>query len=246
MAAIPCLFCGRASDSKEHYIPQWLSKASGRQGETILKGAAKDGVLQSAKEHGTATEAFEKNLCQHCNNTLGNLLENPVSALLKPLMAGDFSAAGSFTNDRRQLIAWWALLHALEHDFLENRLDKGPKDQLLALFGQLIAGNNPALPVDARVHFAKAGYSEFAFFLTKQLIDCNRGSVQAIGSFWWGMQAGHLILSVARMPNGARPAKGGGLSLWPVECGEVPTYEDIRYYHAASNIDTSLPARSTA
>lgn len=244
MTAIACLVCGQPADSKEHYIPQWLSKASGRPNEVIIKGSAKDGVLQSAAEHGTAIEAFEKNLCQHCNNTLGNVVESPVSALLKPFMAGDFSTLGSLTEQRSRLIAWWALLHTLEHDFLENRLDQAPKAQLFSALRELVGGKNPAPPADAHIHLAKAVHSEFGFFLSKQLIDRRRGSVQAAGSFCWGMQAGHLILTAARMPSGARPAEGWGFGVLSAAGTTVPTYDDIRYYYAQSKIETGLAVTS--
>ncbi len=236
MAEIPCLICGQRADSKEHYIPQWLSKATGRPNEVIIKGSAVEGVVQSAKEHGTAIQAFEENLCRHCNHALGNALESPVSGLLKPTMAGDFSAAPSLNDDQRQLIAWWAVLHALEHDFLENRLDPEPKRQLLSLLGALIEGKKPALPADVYVHIAKSVHPEVAFFLSKQLIDRIRGSVHSNGSFCWGMQAEHLILTVSRLPSGAQPAEGWGFSVWPPTTAKVPTYDDIRFYHAASKI----------
>ncbi|HVZ65028.1 MAG TPA: hypothetical protein VG838_13470 [Opitutaceae bacterium] len=244
MAEIPCLICGHRADSKEHYIPQWLSKATGRPDEVIIKGSAAEGVVQSAQQHGTAIEAFEENLCRHCNNALGNALESPVSGLLKPAMAGDFSAATSLSDNQRQLIAWWAVVHALEHDFLENRLDPEPKRQLLGMLGALIEGKKPALPTEVHVHIAKSVHPEVVFFLSKQLIDRKRGSVHAPGSFCWGMQAGHLILTVSRLPSGARPAEGWGFGVWPKATAEVPTYDDIRLYYAASKIETGVPISS--
>jgi hypothetical protein len=241
MAAIPCLICGNSADSKEHYIPRWLSKATGRPNEVIIKGSAVEGVVQSAHEHGTAIQAFEENLCRRCNNALGSALESPVSGLLKAMMAGDFSAMPSLNGDQRQLIAWWAVLHALEHDFLENRLDAEPKRQLLGLLGELIEGKKPAVPADVHVHIAKSVHPEVAFFLSKQLIDRTQGSVHANGSFCWGMQAEHLILTVSCLPSGARPAEGWGFGVWPLATAKVPAYDDIRFYHAASKIETGEP-----
>lgn len=196
MTAVPCLICEQAADSKEHYIPQWLSKATGRPNEVIIRGAAVNGVVQSAQEHGTAIQAFEKDLCRQCNNGLGMILE--------------------------------------------NRLDEAPKRGLLALLGELLAGRNPAPPADVHVHVARAIHPEVAFFLSKQLIDRTRGSVQAPGSFCWGMQAEHLILTVARTPSGARLAEGWGFGVWPVGSTKIPAYDDIRYYHARSLIETGL------
>ena len=233
-----CLICGQAADSKEHYIPQWLSKATGQPNEVIVRGSAANGIVQSAQEHGTAIQAFEKNLCRRCNSTLGNALENPVSVLLKPLMEGNFSTMPFLSENQRRLLAWWGLLHALEHDFLENRMDEEPKCQLLGLLGDLLDGKNPQPPAAVHVHVARAVHPEVAFFLSKQLIDRARGSVHANGSFCWGMQAGHLILTVARTPSGARPAEGWGFEVWPAGATNVPTYDDIRFYYGQSKIET--------
>jgi hypothetical protein len=133
------------------------------------------------------------------------------------------------------------MLHALEHDFLENRLDPEPKHQLLSLFGALIDSKTPGIPTDVHVHLAKSVHSEVAFFLSKQLLDRTRGSVHASGSFCWCMQAQHLILSVSRLPSGARPAEGWGFGVWPPTTAKVPTYDDIRFYRAASKIETGVP-----
>lgn len=240
MIATPCLICGRPADSKEHYIPRWLSKASGRPNEVIIKGSTAGGVLQSAQAHGTAIEAFETNLCRDCNHTLGNTLESPISAILKPLIAGNFTVVKGLTDAQRLLLTWWSLLHALEHDFLENRLDQAPKQELLKLLGELVAGRRPLPPSDAHVHIAQADHAEYAFFLSKQLIDRTRGSVQAPGSFCWGMQAGHLILTAARMPSGARPAQGWGFSVWPAGAPDLPRHGDILDYYAGAKIETGL------
>src|ERR1022692_3936191 len=106
-----CLVCNQPADSNEHYIPRWLSKATGQLNETLLRGAATDGIVTGVAEHGTSILAFEKNLCRVCNNGLGSVLENPVSAWLKPLVNGDADGIAKLTENQRSLIAWWAVLH---------------------------------------------------------------------------------------------------------------------------------------
>jgi hypothetical protein len=236
---IPCLICGRPADSKEHYISQWLSKAAGRNSETIVRGATIAGKMTSAKNHGTAAEAFEKNLCGSCNNGLGDRLESPVSALLKPMMAGDFARVRTLSAGQRLSIAAWGVLHALEHDFLDRHLDDGPKGEFLNCFRRILAGEDPALPGDLHVHLASATHPEMGFFLSKQLLAHGRGAVNALGSFCWAMQAEHLILTVARVPAGARLLPGWGYAIWPSVGTDLPLYDDIAAYNAVARISVS-------
>jgi hypothetical protein len=192
--------------------------------------------MTSAMDYGTAAEAFEKNLCGSCNNGLGDRLESPVSALLKPMMAGDFAKVRTLSQNQRQLIAAWGLLHALEHDFLDHRLDDGPKAELLNCFRRILAGEDPALPGDLHVHLARAAHPEMGFFLSKQLLDRDRGAVNALGSFCWAMQAEHVILTVARVPAGARILPGWGYGILPSFGTDLPLYNDIAAYNAVARI----------
>ena len=82
----PCLLCGKAADSLEHFIPKWLSLATGRGKDPIEIGSAFEGQIINRNSRGCSLAAKHRNLCVTCNNDLGSNLEGPVKFILTPLI----------------------------------------------------------------------------------------------------------------------------------------------------------------
>lgn len=245
-----CLLCNKPADSKEHYIPVWLSEATGKGMSPIMIGSASEGKILHQADRGTARTAKHRNLCTKCNNDLGRNLEGRVRPLLSPLVASapaeEWTAyLNGLLARERDLVAWWTALRAvqLNEQFTNPRIPAEARDGLLADLRRVRDGQIPALPKCFFVEIAQASEPDWGFSLSRQLYDRFRGrTVERPSSFLWAMQANQCLLVAASAPD-AQLLKdcGWGYGIVPQDGQKCPRYKNMREMLERSHIDTRLP-----
>jgi hypothetical protein len=244
-----CLLCDKPAGSREHYIPAWLSRETGRGKDPIIIGTAANGEMIYQQFRGCALAATHKNLCHSCNNKLGQFLEGNVHRLLTPLVQPApipewVGYLNSLLKRERDLMAWWTILRAIQlnEQFAEPRILPAVKALLLPDLCRIRDSDIPPLPKGYFVEVAHASTSEWGFQLTRQLFERERGVVERKDSFLWAMQANHCILLGALAPE-ARPTKdrGWGYGIVPHDAQKCPSYQNIKEFLENTHIDVRLP-----
>jgi len=242
-----CLVCGRPADSKEHYIPKWLSEATGRGNDPLIFGTVAGSDILSQTPRGTSLGATHRNLCERCNNGLGEKLEGPVCGFLSPLVgSGPAPELTAYLNalvprEMNQL-AWWALLRAIQlnEQIANPRICGAHRDAILAGLAEIIDGKLPSPPSATHVQAAQAKAPEWGFMLSPNLYDRYRDMiVKHTGSYLWSMQANSLLLAAAHAPEAqVLRDSGWGYGVHPFSSRAMEPYQDMRDMVGKSHIDT--------
>ena len=110
-----CVFCASSGPmSREHVVPQWMSKAVLAPGPVSLSQSTGQ-VLRTQKK----LNIVVKDVCESCNNGWMASLEDRVRPILKPRLEGD--GCGFVASTQHRVIAQWAtktallLIHAHRH-----------------------------------------------------------------------------------------------------------------------------------
>jgi len=244
-----CMLCNSRANSREHYIPCWLSDVTQRTTVPLIYGGVSEGQILHQAPRGTAKNAVIRNLCRTFNGNLGTYLEDPVRGILSPLLAperavGLVSHLNTLLERERLLLAWWAVLRALQLNAQPRQfvLHDETRKVLLEGIRAIAAATIPPFPKSIHVQVASASDSNWGFTLSAQLFDRARGIVESHGSFLWGMQANRFLMIAASLPNDATILKDQGWSygLVPFDSKPPHLYKDLGEMVSRSHIDTSL------
>lgn len=249
-----CILCGHPADSREHYIPVWLSAASERSHDPLEKGLLTAGQITEREDRGTARTAHHRNLCDGCNQGLGTHLEGEIKDILKSLIARtpphDWASYLSYLLPRqRRMLSWWAALRALQlGELMQNRKLEGEiRDALVVGLRKVSYGQRPHTPKGLRVELARSTVPSWGFTISRQFFDRSRGgaTVNRPESFIWAMHVNHLLLVAAFAP-GAHLLKdlGWGYSMVGGTSRSCPHYRDLADMMGRSHIDTRFPKSS--
>lgn len=244
-----CLICGHTANSLEHFIPQWLTKATGRESDDIEIGSAINGQLVDRQKRGTALNAKHRNLCEGCNNHLGERLEAPVGISLcpfvQPVPTDDWTERlNTMSPPERSLLAWWAFLRAvqLNEQFKNPRINTEHRQMIIDRLRRVRDGDIPALPSGVYLEIARARESVWGFGLGKHVYDRHRGTtVSHPRSLLWTMQANHCLLVLVSAPE-ARLLRdaGWGYPLMLPNQTTCPIYQNMAKMLECSHIDTTI------
>jgi hypothetical protein len=244
-----CLLCGKPANSLEHYIPVWLSVATGRGADPIVIGTALEGKIVDKQNRGCALAAKHRNLCKSCNGNLGTHLEGIIQKMLTPLVqttpitqwAGHLNA---LLPRERHLLVWWTVLRAIQlnEQFAKPRISVETKNLLLPHLRAVRDGKIPPPPKDYFVEIAQASEPFWGFQLTKQLFERTDGSVERPGSFLWAMQANKFLIVAASAPEAhLMKDRGWGYGITPFDPQKCPQYICMREMVEQSHVSTRLP-----
>jgi hypothetical protein len=256
-----CILCKSVGElSDEHYIPKWLTKATGREDEPIKLVTQTDGVVGKEMPRGTAMSAVTKALCKLCNSKLGETLEGSTEGLLKDIVApkppkGVGRYLSTLTASDRETLVWWGILRAIEFDFANYRSNPRITPEISGIFLKGIkfiayGGISPKPPDSIHFVVGRASRPGWIFGISKQLFDVARldsdsrpTSAQAKGSFLFGFQANEFIALIAHIPEAMRAKnQGWGHSIFPQDPQpkSLPLYADLFGMWNNSFIDTRL------
>src|SRR2546427_258957 len=113
-----CLLCNKPANSKEHYIPVWLSDQCGTLAVLSVSGLFRNGEQLKIREGGSFSKARSHLLCGGCNNDLGRNLEAPVAEFVTPILRHSVPSLEPILGRDREvnLLTQWMCLRALEVD----------------------------------------------------------------------------------------------------------------------------------
>lgn len=100
--ALPCLFCGDPSATKEHIIPKWVAKNCGLQGVEL--GATTPDARRSRKQNISFKSHRKRFFCEDCQRHF-KLLEDAARPLVIPMCRGE---SASYDSEQQRVIARWA------------------------------------------------------------------------------------------------------------------------------------------
>lgn len=238
-----CLLCLSPADSREHYIPAWLSTACKARNVQIVRGKSKRNELTTAEPIGPLRDAKSWLLCGECNKKLGKNLEEQVRQSLAPYVGPD-AVFSQLSLPDTDLVVKWVILRALElsiitkhpllelsigHDILD--ICQSVRDGCKSKVWQWFVPSLEAVVVKRRT---------VGCALSESFYSSERGDVKSAGrGFWFFLQMNTLGLLLIHAPNAERNnALGYGLKLFPkgmptvdsrgIRTGQMPKYEDIR------------------
>jgi len=87
-----CLLGNKPANSREHYIPVWLSDRCGTLTALSVNGFFRNGEELKIREGGNFSNARSHLLCAGCNRNLGRNLEAPVAEFVTPWLLHTVSA----------------------------------------------------------------------------------------------------------------------------------------------------------
>jgi hypothetical protein len=251
-----CLLCCSRADSKEHYIPEWLSTACETKELKVVRAKSKGGVFTTPEPLGPLRDAKSRILCVKCNSKLGEHLEERVRKILSPYVAPNAIFTRLNLLDTEILVKWM-MLRALEMSIVtkQSLLRLDIKDEILDICRsgrdryepKIWTWFTPSLEAVILKQLTMGCAVSESFFSTE------RGEVKSAGrGFWFFLQMNGLGLLLVHAPNAQRNnSQGYGLKLFPKGIGtvdtqgirtqEVPCYENLRdVYSRLTRLNTEV------
>jgi hypothetical protein len=241
-----CLLCDKKANSREHYIPDWLSKACEAQSIVVMRGYATDKSVTEAQPIGPFREAKSWILCKDCNKELGRKIESPVGKMISQYISPNCSI-GTLQIEPDALVKWM-VLRALEASVILKRplLRLGIGHELVDICKSARDGTKQTIwPwFTPSLEAVLVQEQTLGCTLSESFYSSERGAVRSAGSgFWFFLQMNRLGLLLIHAPSAQRNnTKGYGLKLFPpgartvdtngIATNEIPTYDSIGVIHA--------------
>jgi hypothetical protein len=238
-----CLLCNKPANSREHYIPVWLSDRCGTLTALSVNGLFRNGEELKIREGGNFSNARSHLLCAGCNSDLGRNLEAPVAELVTPLLRQTVPSLEPIQGWGREvnLLTQWMCLRALEADAV---LQNGDLSEAVKVFLKNISiaardGHIYVWPLTLELELAFAKDPAFGLLLSKSFFEPSGNTVQSkSGGFWLGGCFQHVLLWLAHTPGAvsARGYGGAGMRLFPapgpdkrgIRVTPPPVYQNLR------------------
>jgi hypothetical protein len=251
-----CLLCRSQADSREHYIPTWLSTACQAKNLQIVRGKSKRNEFTTAQPIGPLKDAKSWLLCVGCNSKLGKNLEKHVQQSLTPYVAPS-SVLTKLSLPDTDLLVKWVILRALELSIIakQSLLEISIGEDIVDICQSVRDGSKskiwrwfaPSLEAVA-VRRKTMGCA-----LSQSFHSSERGDVKSTGrGFWFFLQMNSLGLLLIHAPGAQRNnALGHGLRLFPegiptvddhgIRTEKMPQYENIQdVYSRLTSLNTEL------
>jgi len=248
-----CLFCGGGPDSKEHAIPEWVSRVCGCSAEgkfPIVTLHYREGVGIRDKRGFHLDRLRVGCVCRSCNNGWMSRLEEAVKPILQPLLEGGLPVLRDLLLERlvigSPVVSLWTVKTAMT---LTMALPGGLRIPIN--YAEQVASG--VVPNDVLVFAAFSRIPDIGVAFSRHFQAFNGGvgpavvSADKVRGFDFALQLNHLLLRLVRAPEAdvgfaATSNYTIPVQLWPVTRERVTgecCFEDLSHFRASMYLNTS-------